>query len=114
VSQPKGRELVGAQNAVVHEGAGRYLTARRIERNTFAQRLAQPLSDSAMRLSFDDHRVNRAADVVHRRVAHDPHGAGNGIDFDFAHRGARRKRGNAPVEILVRRERLAHVRGKGS
>ena len=50
----------------------------------FARGLAEPLRDAALDLSFDDHRINDDADVVHAPVAKDMNFAGFAIDLDFA------------------------------
>ena len=50
-----------------------------------------PLRDAPVGLTVEDERVDRAADVVHRRVAHDRDIAGLGIDLDLADRAAEGK-----------------------
>ena len=53
-------------------------------RHLLHQRLAGALGDAAMGLAVQDQRVHRAADIVDRGVAVDPHHAGLGIDLDLA------------------------------
>ena len=48
------------------------------------QRLADALRDAAVDLAVHDQRVDRAAEIVDRAVAHDLDYAGLGIDLDLA------------------------------
>ena len=48
------------------------------------QSLADPLGDAAMGLAVQDHRVDRATDIVDRGIADDLDGTGLGIDLDLA------------------------------
>ena len=57
------------------------------------QRLADALDDAAVGLAVQDQRIDGAADVVDRGVAHDLDVAGVGIDLDLADRAAERKAG---------------------
>ena len=62
-------QVVGARHRVVHERAGQHLAARRVVVAVLQQRLADALHDAAMGLAVQDQRVDRAADVVDRRIA---------------------------------------------
>jgi hypothetical protein len=57
----------------------------------FEQRLAGALGDAAMCLAMQDHRVDRAPDVVDSGVADDIDSAGFRIDLDLADLRAVRK-----------------------
>jgi hypothetical protein len=56
-----------------------------------AERLADALRGTAVRLSVNDHRVDSVPDVVDRRVAHHIKTAGLRVDFDLADVGTVRK-----------------------
>ena len=56
------------------------------------QRLADALGDAAMGLAMQDQRIDGAADIVDRGVAHDLDVPGVGVDLDLADRAAERKR----------------------
>src|SRR5262249_32120121 len=56
-----------------------------------AERLADALRGTAVRLSLYDHRVDGAPDVVDPRVAHHIETTGLRVDFDLADVGAVRK-----------------------
>ena len=50
--------------------------------------LSQSLCDTAVDLSFHDHRIDDRADIVHAPIADNARFAGAGIDFDLAEMGA--------------------------
>jgi hypothetical protein len=78
------RQVGRARHAVVHERAGEELAALGVIHRLFAQRLSGALRHAAVDLSFDDHVIDDAADVVAARDAHDMHFTGLAIDLDFA------------------------------
>ena len=49
----------------------------------FEQRSADAVHHAAMHLTFDQHRVEHAAAVMHNHITQDAHTAGGDIDFDF-------------------------------
>src|SRR5436189_124056 len=53
------RQIVGAGNGVVQEGARQELAARRVVHAPLDQRLADPLRHGAVLLAVHDHRVHR-------------------------------------------------------
>ena len=57
------RHVGGAHDRVVHERAGLHLAVFAVE-HLFALRFAETLSDAAVNLSFDDHRVDDYAAIV--------------------------------------------------
>src|SRR5258708_11667975 len=102
------RQIVGARQAVVPQGAGNKLAGLRIVMRVFEQRLANRLRNAAVHLTGDDQRVDHPAHVVHRGVAHDLRDTGVGIDLDFADMATVRP-GRA-VHFLQRRNRDALFR----
>ena len=76
------------RHGVIHQRTGQRLAGIRIEIDLLADRLADALRDRAVGLTVHDQGIDAAADVVDRGVARDRHGAGIGIDFHFADRGA--------------------------
>ena len=76
------------------------------------QRLADALRDAAMDLAVDDQRIDGAADVVDRAVAHDLDGAGLRIDLDFADMGAVGEARFVDGLVGERGERAAQIVGQ--
>ena len=74
------------------------------------QRLAEALCDAALRLPVQDHRIERAADIVDRGVALDDHRASLRIDLDLAHRGAIGKAKTRTRLVGCRGERALQLR----
>ena len=62
------RHVVGARHGVVHERAGDELPAASVVDRVLHHRLAEALRDRAVGLALDDHRVERVAAIVDRRV----------------------------------------------
>src|SRR6185437_15580079 len=81
------RQLVGMRHRVIHEGAGEELAVFG-EDDLLHQRLADALRRAAMHLPLNDHRIDDAAGIVDRRIAHDADAAELGIDLDLAGGGA--------------------------
>ena len=73
-----------ARNRVVHEARRERLARFGVVDEALAQRLPDALDGAAFELADHDHRIDDAPDVVDRPVAVELHGAGIGIDFDFA------------------------------
>jgi hypothetical protein len=80
----QGRQRVGPRHRVVHEARRQKLPALRLIIAVLEQRLANSLGNSAVRLTVQDQRVNRAPDIVHCSVVDDFDLAGFGIYFDLA------------------------------
>ena len=85
----------------------------------FGQRIADGLRETALDLSFDLLRIDRAADVVHANDLQNLHEPGARVDFDFhrlrhvaiavvgnAHTGLRIERRRARRKVLHRRFRI--------
>ena len=115
------RQIVGARHRVVHVAASEKLAAFVVVHARFEQRLADPLRQSAVHLSFDDHRIDDVAEVVARAEPDDRHDTRVGIHLDFADMRAGGKRevrrivercfvqsGLEPVQRIV----VRHVRGE--
>ena len=74
------------------------------------QRLPDALHDAAVDLSFDDHRIDHRADIVHRDVAQQLHHAGIRIDLDLGDvRAGREREVHRIVERLLFEARLQHL-----
>src|SRR5205807_4228294 len=104
------RKLVGARHAVVHKGSGKQLPAVLIVDRLLIQGLADALRDAALDLSFDDHVIDDAADVVATDEARELDLSGLGIEFDLANLGAvgpGRRRGRLGRRYAERLLRLA-------
>ena len=82
-------EIVGARHAVILERAGEELARVRLVHHLLDERLADPLRDAALDLALAQERVQHAADIVHRGIAHERRLAGVGVDLDLG-RCARR------------------------
>src|SRR5437763_13048241 len=67
----KERQRIRARYRVIHEARRQQLPALRLVIAVLKQRLADPLGNSAMRLTMQDQRINCASDVVNRSIAHD-------------------------------------------
>ncbi len=78
------RHIVGTWHAIVHESPRQELGAVRIVDAVFEQGLADALSRTAMDLTFDDHRIDHVAEIVHDGVGDDVRRAGFRIDLQFA------------------------------
>ena len=78
------RKCVGSRHRIIHEAGREQLARPRIVVAIFEQRLAGALGDAAMRLAMQDHRVDRAPDVVDSGVADDIDSTGFRIDLDLA------------------------------
>ena len=65
--QRKRRQIVGARQAIVHEGAREQLTVTAVD-GVLTQRLADTLDGATMHLTFNQHRVDERAEVVDNRV----------------------------------------------
>ncbi len=74
-----------------------------------AQRLADALRDAAVDLAVDDERIDRAADVVDRRVFDDLDHAGVGIDLHLADMRAVGKARGRDGLVALRGERAAQI-----
>ena len=64
-----------------------------------------------MHLAVDDHRVDRAPDIVDRAVAHDVEHPGLGVDLDLADMAAVRKRGELDGLVALTAQRTAQLVG---
>ena len=78
----------------------------------FHQGLADALGSSTMGLSVQDHRVDRAADIVDRRVADDLDRAGLAIDLDLADMRAVGKAADIEYLLVGGRKRPAQRLGQ--
>jgi hypothetical protein len=58
------RQVICAGHAIIHERTGEELSARRVIDAVLAERLADPLRNTAMDLTLHDHRVQHHADIV--------------------------------------------------
>src|SRR5581483_5219352 len=67
-----------------HIAAGEELTALGIVDAAFEQRLTDALRESAVHLSFDDHRIHDAAEIVDGGETHDARLPGLPVDLDLA------------------------------
>ena len=76
-------QIVRARHGVIHERRRHHLPAG-VEVDVFHQRLARALSDAALNLAVQQHRVDHGADVVDHVVAHDIDDAGVHVDLEFA------------------------------
>ena len=68
-----------------------------------------PCAMRAVGLAVQDHRIDRAADVVDRGIAHDLDRAGVGLDLDLADRAAVGIAAVGEMLIALGRERPAQV-----
>ena len=80
--EAKRRQVHGARQTVIHERSGQQLPVFVVD-HVFQQRLPDALSDAAVRLARDQHRINQHAEVIYGRVADDLDDAGFGVQFDF-------------------------------
>jgi len=85
------RQRVGSRHRIIHEAGREELAGPWIVVAIFEQCLAGALGDAAMCLAMQDHRVDRAPDVVDSGVADDIDSAGFRIDLDLADLRAVRK-----------------------
>src|SRR5262245_16690751 len=83
------------EHQIVGEGGRERLTTVVID-ELLRQRAAEPLSEAADELAFDQLRIDRAADVVGNRVALDLDAPGGAVDGD-----------NRSMDAV----RIGHVRG---
>ena len=77
-----------------------------------AERLADALDDAAMDLAVDDHRIDRAADVIDGGIADQFDDAGLGVDFDLADMAAIGEGGEIDGLVAFGGERPAQFVGK--
>ena len=63
------RQAVGPRHRVIHQRAGQKLAGVAVVDAFLPQRLADALRDAAVALAVDQHRVDRPAAIVDRRVA---------------------------------------------
>src|SRR5262249_39679999 len=84
----------------------------RVVMTALIQRLPDALDDPAMDLAFDDERVDRAPDVVHRGVAHDLHRSQIRIDLDLAHVAAVGEGSDVDGLVGKRPERTPEILGQ--
>ena len=85
------RQHIGARHRVIHERARQELPVAGVVEALLQKRLADALRHAAMGLAVDDHRVDRAADIVDGGVAHDLDGAEFRVDLDLADMAAVRE-----------------------
>src|SRR5690348_4458380 len=78
------RQRVGARHRVIHQARRKQLTALRFVVAVLDQRLADPLGNSAMCLTMQDQRIDRASNIVDRSIAHDLDLTRFGVNFDLA------------------------------
>src|SRR5262249_38298587 len=95
-----GGQIVGARDRVVEERSRQELTAGRIVDASLRQGLADPLSQRAVHLAVHDHRVHRAAGVIHHGEGDDVDGTRVGVDLELAHGAAV---GERECRVLVHR-----------
>ncbi len=81
------RHVGGAHDRIIHQRAGLHLAVFAVE-HLFALRFAETLSDAAVNLAFDDHRVDDYAAVVDEHQLFDGQFAGVAIDADGCDVGA--------------------------
>lgn len=77
-------QIIGAWQCVIHQAAGDELSRVFVVDAAFEQRLAYPLSQTPMDLTFHDHRIDHLAEVVDRGETRDAGFARFGVDLDFA------------------------------
>ena len=82
--QREGGHVVGARQAIVHEGAGEQLPRLLVVDAVLVHGLAQPLCHAAVHLPVDQHGIDDAAEVVDGGIVDDVHRPGLGIDLDLA------------------------------
>src|SRR5450830_1737577 len=75
----------------------------------FEQRLSESLSNPAMKLTANDHRVDNHAEVSDHSIAGDLDHAGFRVDFDFANMATVRKVEILDCELTARIETLRKV-----
>ncbi len=83
IAHVEGGHVIGARHGVIRKAPGKQLPAIALVNDLSHEPLANALRQSAVNLSFADHRVDDHAQVVHHRVALDAHHAGLGIDLHF-------------------------------
>ena len=76
------RDVFGARQGVIHEGAGDRLAVR-VVADAFHEGLPDALRDTAVQLAGDQQRIDDGAEIIDAGVAHDLHDAGLGIDLDL-------------------------------
>ena len=81
-------QVIGARQSVVHERARQQLPAIGIVQAMLMQGLADPLCNTAVQLTLDDHRIDHRPEVVHRPIADNGHFPCFGIDLDLTKVGA--------------------------
>ncbi len=81
------RQIIGTRQRVIHQRAGDKL-ALRVKGRMFMKRLADPLRDPAMHLTFQHQRVDHRAEIIHHRIAQDIDLAGTRVHFKLDHMGA--------------------------
>ena len=80
----QGWQRVGPRHRVIHEARRQKLPTLRLVIAVLEQRLANPLGNSAVRLTVQDQRIDGTPDIVDGSVADYLHLARLGIYFDFA------------------------------
>ena len=78
------RQIIGTWQSVIHQRAGDKL-ALRVEGRMFMKRLADPLRNPAMHLTFQHQRVDHRTEIIHHRIAQDIDLAGTRVHFKFDH-----------------------------
>ena len=107
------RDLVGARQCVVHQGAGQEL-ARLVVDDFLEERAAEALRGAAVDLALDDHRVDRPAAVVDDRELEDGERAGVEVHFDDGRLGAERPCHRVGIEEGARAETWPAGGGEGA
>ena len=79
----KRRQVVGARQGAIHEGARQQLPRIRVFHIPFKQCLANPLRDAAGQLTLDDHRIQCPADILRHDVVFQGHNAGLRVDLNL-------------------------------
>ncbi len=85
-----GRHIIGPRHSVVVVGAADQLTCVSVVDGVFEYGRADALSDTAVHLAFNDHRIDHCSHIIDGRDLDDLHLTGVRIDFYFADLGSRR------------------------